>query len=202
MTKLEPFRIFKVYHACFLHYTTDYDYQKYQGKTSYKLETFEHRKDKYSYHKLVRLFEKEHYDYKDIEYYIAWLFFSHDEWVTTHQITGGLTNFELDWRNYSTNRVQLFIDDVKRLQSLDSKHVFESHQTGAIHAQAILILDRVTGGLIERMNGDLKGSFMWDSLHKRMVKFRPFYQIHEPIHEAIFRPHIPETLWADRQQEM
>lgn len=51
MTGLEAFSL---YHAINLHFKTTYDYVKYNGKTNVTLESFEKRRDKYTFLKLAR----------------------------------------------------------------------------------------------------------------------------------------------------
>jgi hypothetical protein len=191
--KLDPFQIFKITHAVLLHYTTDYNYQAYHGKTSYKKETFERRPDKYAFHKLVRVCEAHHFNYGYLEYYIAWLHLDND-WVTPKVIEDKIKDFDALWRTYSESRLNYFKGDITRIQSLDPKHLFELLQTGAIHTQTLLILDKIKAGLIETMNADLVGSYLWDKGYKKLLKFRPFYTTFEPVNEPYFRQHIPETL--------
>lgn len=58
MTGYEAFSIF---HVLKLHFTTDYDYFKYNGKCNITIETFEKRKDKYHFYKLSRKYDEENY---------------------------------------------------------------------------------------------------------------------------------------------
>jgi len=46
------FDVYKTYLAIKNHFTTDYDYVKYGGKVTAKLETFTKRSDRYFFHKL------------------------------------------------------------------------------------------------------------------------------------------------------
>jgi hypothetical protein len=49
------YETFEIYQALKLHFTTDnYDFVKYNGKTSVNVTTFENRKDKYHFYKLSR----------------------------------------------------------------------------------------------------------------------------------------------------
>jgi len=199
--KLEPFKLFQIYHAVFLHFTTDYDYQKYHGKTAYKKDTFEHRKDKYSFHKLVRVLMAHHINYVYFEYYLSWLHLNEEKWVTTALIESKVNDFEHEWRKYSDSRLTYFQADAKKIQSLEPEHLFALLQTGEIHTQTLLILNQIWRGLIGKMNDALKGRYLWDRSYKKLLKFIPFYLTFEPVNDAYFRQHIPETLkWADPEQ--
>jgi len=194
---IDPFKIFQIHHAVLLHYTTDYDFQLYHGQTSYKEATFERRKDKYAYHKMVRIFD-DLYSAKEIGYILAWLFFRSDKWVTTRDIdNNALLAYELEWKNYSIGgRMTCFSMDVRHIQEaggFEPQRVFDMTYQGDVHWASMLILDKVKG-IFDIMDKKLRGQLLWDDKYKKLKKFRPFYNTIEPIHEIDFRQHIPETL--------
>jgi hypothetical protein len=51
---MTPFEAYKLYNAVSMHFTTDYDFFKYHGKTRAAESTFETRKDKYMFYKLSK----------------------------------------------------------------------------------------------------------------------------------------------------
>jgi len=51
---MTPFEAYKLYSAINLHFTTDYDFFKYNGKVRADEITFESRKDKYMFYKLSK----------------------------------------------------------------------------------------------------------------------------------------------------
>jgi hypothetical protein len=59
MNELGGFDAFTTYHALKLHFGGKYDYVKYNGKTNVTKDQFMHRKDKYSFYKLSRKYNKE-----------------------------------------------------------------------------------------------------------------------------------------------
>ena len=64
MTSREGYDAYCLYLAVNNHFNTDsYDYFKYAGKTSVKLETFLKRKDKYHFAKLARKYHVELLDF-------------------------------------------------------------------------------------------------------------------------------------------
>ena len=52
--RMNEFEAYKEYIALKLHFTSDYDYFKYNGKTNVTLHSFEERKDKYHFKRLRR----------------------------------------------------------------------------------------------------------------------------------------------------
>ena len=187
----DPFAVFQIYHGVFLHFNSDYDYMLYHGKTSYKLDTFQHRKDKYSWHNVAR--QLEYIDLNMMEYYFAWCFYSEPKWVSTKLLIDRIVNFDLEWTNYGAHRVTNFTKDMVKVKTLEPARLMHQLLNGEIHWCTILVLDYYRD-TINKMNEALTGQFLWDKEYKKLIKFRPFYLKHEPIHEIIFKPLIPETL--------
>jgi phage anti-repressor protein len=59
MNELGGFDAFVTYHALKLHFNGKYDYVKYNGKTNVSKDQFINRKDKFSFYKLSRKYNKE-----------------------------------------------------------------------------------------------------------------------------------------------
>lgn len=51
------YEAFSTFHVLKLHFTTNYDYFKYNGKCNISIDTFEKRKDKYHFYKLSRKYD-------------------------------------------------------------------------------------------------------------------------------------------------
>ena len=99
------YEAFSIYHVLKLHFTTSYDYFKYNGKCNISIETFEKRKDKYYFYKLSRKYQSN--DYK--EFVISNLLNDADIWA------GNLLADEA---------IDIHMDRMKRLQSLS--YVFKN----------------------------------------------------------------------------
>jgi hypothetical protein len=108
------YEAFGIYQALKLHFTTDsYDYQKYNGKTSVSITSFENRKDKYHFYKLSRKFTN-----KDdlIDFIVANLIEDEKSWV------GSLLQEEADM-NY--RKRQKVIQSLSYTFENDCKLIFE-----------------------------------------------------------------------------
>lgn len=194
MLYLTPFYLFRTYHAVFLHYNSSYDYQKNLGYTRCTEERFEARKDKKDWYELR--YQVINFNNKSYEYYLAWLFYKNYKWVTVKNIVENEVRYRLEWMNYSKRRLALFkIDLIKLYRNHSPTHIFQLLNLGDMHYATILILNRYTN-IIDRMNKELQGNLLWDSKFKKLVKFEPFYNAHEPFEGSIFKQHIPETLYA------
>src|ERR1700727_2814704 len=134
MSQLAPFQIFNIYHGVFLHFNSaNYDYQKYNGKTSYTEETFNRRPDKYSFQNLSREFKDK--DAAFVEYYFAWEFYQREKWVTVKYIIEDQARFQLEWINYSKKHLEHFAADMAKLGYIEPRAFFEKLQYGDIHYQ-------------------------------------------------------------------
>ena len=59
MTDAGGFEAFAMYHGLKLHFSGNYDYVKYNGKTNVTKDQFTIRKDKFSFYKLSRKYNRE-----------------------------------------------------------------------------------------------------------------------------------------------
>ena len=74
--RMNEFEAYQKYIALKLHFTSDYDYFKYNGKTNVTLNSFNERKDKFHFKKIV----KKYGDENIIEYFVANLI-SEKPWI-------------------------------------------------------------------------------------------------------------------------
>ena len=110
------YEAFSIYHTLKLHFTSDYDYFKYNGKCNISSSTFENRRDKYHFYKLSRKYQnKDEYT----QFVIANLFANNKCWA------GDLLQEEADI---------IFKERQKVLQSMsytfgnDCKNIFDGQE--------------------------------------------------------------------------
>jgi hypothetical protein len=72
------YEAFSIYHTLKLHFTSDYDYFKYNGKCNISVTTFENRRDKYHFYKLSRKYQNKD-DY--VQFIVANLFTNSKLWA-------------------------------------------------------------------------------------------------------------------------
>lgn len=81
MSSLEGFKAYKLYHALKLHFTTDYDYFKYNGKTrSSNPATYNKEKYKWLFVKIERRFDSDHNKIK--QYFVSCFLMNSKVWIT------------------------------------------------------------------------------------------------------------------------
>ena len=77
MSENSGYASFCLYHALHLHFTTNYDYQKYNGKVNVSKDAFLNRKDKYTHYALSRKYSLEQLKM----YYVSNLFINPKAWI-------------------------------------------------------------------------------------------------------------------------
>ena len=83
------FDVFKTYLAVKNHFTTDYDYNKYGGRVTAKLESFTKRPDRYFFHKLSK-----RYNERDIlDFFVANFAVDGNKWIGNVLNNEGAENY-------------------------------------------------------------------------------------------------------------
>ena len=83
------FDVFKTYLAVKNHFTTDYDYNKYGGRVTAKLESFTKRPDRYFFHKLSKK-----YNEKDIlDFFVSNFAVDGNKWIGSVLNNEGSENY-------------------------------------------------------------------------------------------------------------
>ena len=104
---------FQIYNAVRLHFTTDkFDYFTYNGKTRITAESFNARKDKYTFHKVARVIKED-----DMPYFFAVNFMKGDgkSWISSMLQEDASKNFK-EWQHWQENRLINLEKDLKKLK--------------------------------------------------------------------------------------
>lgn len=116
MNEFGGFEAYALYNALKLHFTTKYDYVKYNGKSSVSKDSFMLRKDKFSYYKLSRKYKQEEL----FGFYVANLLVKPKSWI------GDLISEDADseykvWLKTQQSITYLFEQDVALLFDMVDK---------------------------------------------------------------------------------
>lgn len=182
---MNGFEAYKIFSAVRLHFTTDYDFFKYNGKVSCSPEAFNLRKDKYLFHKIAKytLVDKHIKDW-DIPYFFAVNFFnSRDQWVRAF-IQPKAKDLFLTWKFHQGTRLKNFQSDLDKI-SKNFRHLIISDNgqypellnmvfRKEIEEDTLLILDKYMH-FLDSWNNKIGDDFVWGVFRDRMIKFRPFF---------------------------
>lgn len=179
------FDVFKVYLSVKNHFTTDYDYFKYGGRVTAKLESFTKRPDRYFFHKLSKRFSE-----RDIlDYFVSNFAIDGNKWVgnlLNNEGTENYTNYRkykesFDYhfrndcvciRNELDNRGLLF-DDGFSVVAGQHPRVLRLLLQKKIHIQTAIILDSVLS-FSKVWDKEIDERVVWPKISHTVAKLRPF----------------------------
>ena len=176
---MNEFDACQLYMALKLHFTTKYDYFKYNGKTKLTVAQFNKRKDKYQFVRLARKYSQEEL----IEYYCANLIrgkkwigdFSKDNWLEHQKIIQSLEyNYKNDLINLLTNGEKF--DILFKCDQGSHPRLLKQYLGKKISLETMVILDKI---LQYKVNFDksISETYIWPDISKRLEKYSPFLKI-------------------------
>ena len=183
MTSREGYDAYCLYLAVNNHFHTDsYDYFKYNGKVSAKLESFLKRKDKYHFAKLARIY---HNELKD--FYVANLY-------KQKYYVRNLLEQECD-KNYKefkkkkqkltyivTEDMRYLFDKYKHIDMCvgikDGQHsnILREYLGGNITAETFIAVDKIFN-IFKDYDSMISEAFIWPKERRRLDSLAPFLEI-------------------------
>jgi hypothetical protein len=173
------YEAFSIYHVLKLHFTTNYDYFKYNGKCNITIETFEKRKDKYYFYKLSRKYDTEEYK----EFVISNLLNDPDSWAGNL-----LTDEASDIHMNRMKRVQSLsytfksdcqemmnygrINDLLRVNS-DYPKLFTLSKQRVVSDESIIILNSLMN-FLPKWKQKISDNIVWPIAFSRWMRYTPF----------------------------
>ena len=176
---MNEFDACQLYMALKLHFTTKYDYFKYNGKTKFTVAQFNKRKDKYQFVRLARKYSQEEL----VEYFCANLIrgkqwigdFSKDNWLEHQKVIQSLEyTYKNDLENLLTNGQKF--DIIFECGQGSHPRLLKQYLGKKISLETMVILDKV---LSYRKNFDkaINETYIWPDISKRLEKYSPFVKI-------------------------
>jgi hypothetical protein len=108
---MNGYDVYCTYQAVKLHFTdSNYNFFTYGGRTRVSADTFNKRKDKYSFHKLARL-----YDETQIVPFLVANFVHNDSQWSRDLIQESAKEVYTDWQRVTQSMSNIFIGDMKRM---------------------------------------------------------------------------------------
>jgi len=184
------FEVFKTYLAVKNHFTSDYDYHKYGGRVTAKLESFTKRSDRYFFHKLSK-----RYDERDIlDYFVSNFAVNSSKWIGNVINNEGAENYT-KFRKYKESFEYNFRNDCVAIRNdLDNKSL--SFNAGflvdsgqhprvlrlllrkKIHLQTAIILDSILS-FSKVWDKEITEKVVWPKIKHTLTKLRPFIMYNE-----------------------
>lgn len=174
-----PFEVYKTYVALKMHFTSDYDYFKYNGKVKAEPTSFETRKDKYQFYKISKR--------KDWFNLILSNLVAGEMWVG-NMLTPEGEQKHVEWMKRIQSLGYQFARDIGQLRDdfndnfvvEDNMHPFalRMYLRKQISLETLIILDSLAG-IFKHWDKKLANDPMWKevgtlaSKYKKFVSFDP-----------------------------
>ena len=182
MTSREGYDAYCLYLAVNNHFHTDsYDYFKYAGKTSVKLETFLKRKDKYHFAKLAR---KYHTELKD--FYVANLY--KQKYYVRNLLEQECDKNYKEFKKKKQKLTYIVMEDMRYLFDKykhidmcigikDGQHsnILREYLGGRITVETFIAVDKIFN-IFKDYDSMISESFIWPKERKRLDKLTPFLE--------------------------
>lgn len=176
---MNEFDACQLYMALKLHFTSKYDYFKYNGKTKLTVPQFNKRKDKYQFVRLARKYTQEEF----VEYCCANLIrgkqwigdFSKDNWLEHKKVIQSLEyNYKNDLETLLTNDKKF--DILFECGQGSHPKLLKQYLGKKISLETMVILDKI---LQYKKHWDkaISETYIWPDISKRLDKYSPFLNI-------------------------
>jgi len=176
--RMDAFEAYKEYIALKLHFTSDYDYFKYNGKTNVTPKSFNDRKDKYHFKRLVRKYE----DATIREYFVANLV-NNKQWVGDMD----LATYS-QWQARTQSIEYIFQNDAENLltQTENFDIIFNSDKGNhpklvkaylgkKISLETLVVFEKLLH-YRKRFDKEIKDAIIWPNVSKLIEKYEPFIE--------------------------
>tara|TARA_Y100000296_G_scaffold72235_1_gene88451 strand:- start:418 stop:999 length:582 start_codon:yes stop_codon:yes gene_type:complete len=176
---MNEFDACQLYMALKLHFTTKYDYFKYNGKTKLTVPQFNKRKDKYQFVRLARKYSYEEF----VEYCCANLIrgkqwigdFSKDNLLEHQKVIQSLEyNYKNDLEKLLTNCEKF--DILFECGQGSHPRLLKQYLGKKISLETMVILDKILG-YKTHWDKAISETYIWPDISKRLDKYSPFVNI-------------------------
>jgi hypothetical protein len=173
---MEAFDAYRMYLGLKLHFTTDYDYHRYGGKTSASKHSFLKRKDRNFFAKVARKYGESTEDY-----FISNFLCSPKGWLGDFNET----NYN-NWMKYRQSLTYNFINEMSflfsQIENFDElfsckkgKHpvLLKNYLAKRINLQTMVILQGLVD-YVKQFDKELKDDLVWPDNRRLVVKYGAF----------------------------
>ena len=200
MSSREGYDAYCLYLAINNHFYSDsYDYFKYNGKVSAKLESFMKRKDKYHFAKLSRKYNDELKDFlvanfSKKRYYVRDLLEMECEknYIEFKKRKQKLTYLITEEMRYLFDKYK-HIDFCIGIKDGQHSNILREYLGGRIAAETLVAADRIFG-IFKDYDSMVNENFIWPKTRKRLDSLAPFLELEDKklqtVLQGIWLQHI------------
>jgi hypothetical protein len=178
------FEAYRTYIALRLHFTSEYDYIKYNGKCNATMTSFRKRRDMFFFKKLGRLYNKQQLEH----FFIANFLVDEKVWVR-EMLTPECEEVYKQWQKKSEslmyffkndcNTIATFIDsDIKfdkMFSAKDGQHppILKMALASKISIESFIILNSILR-FVPKWDKQILDTVVWPAFSAKCKKYRPF----------------------------
>lgn len=182
MTSREGYDAYQLYLGIKLHFYSDYDFIKYNGKVRGDLNAFLKRKDKYHFGKLFKTYGQELQDF-----YVANLSIKDQYAVDLCNSEDSDKTFR-DWKKRNQKLSYLFESEMSdllrkfkiqtQLKVVDGQHprLLKSFLAGDVSLETMCILDDITG-YADDWQRLINEQFVYPDVYRKIKKYKTFVSV-------------------------
>ena len=173
---MDGWQSYQIYLGLKLHFTSNYDYTRYGGKTSATKASFLQRRDRYFFARVAKK-----YGEKTQEYYLSnfikspkgWIGdFSEDKYMEWSKNRQSLTYNFLQDMHFVFDQVQSF-DEVFSLQNGKHPVLLKNMLAKRVSVESVVILQGLLN-FVKRFDEGLKDDLIWPDNRRLIVKYAAF----------------------------
>jgi T4 gene Gp59 loader of gp41 DNA helicase/T4 gene Gp59 loader of gp41 DNA helicase C-term len=194
---MEAYDAYVMYLALKRHFTvgSNYDYFKYNGKTNASKQSFDTRKDKYSFHKLSKRNNPKDFLISNF------LKFGPNIWIGDLTTESKYEDAYADWQKRKESLSYSFKNDIEQIEDVDRDltsvdgdypRLLQLYMRNKVSIETLIILSRLLG-FLNRWNKDISDPVIWPEIYNTCVKYEPFIEYDREKMKTI----LMETLWSN-----
>lgn len=174
----DAFDLYIYYLALKKHFTTEYDFFRYNGKVKASSDAFENRKDKFFFYKLSKRSDAK-------EYILANIAYNPEIWIGD-MIGDKGESVHHEWKKVHQSLLYTFQQDINildedfdsNLLSKDGQHpkLIKAYLSKKICPETLIMINEVTG-VFNYWDKKLVDKVLWPDIKKRCTKYRPFLSV-------------------------
>lgn len=184
---ITAYETFQLYNALKLHFTGNYDYFKYSGKSNVSIDSFEKRKDKYHFYKLARKYTNK----EEMKNFLVANFVDNEQlWVGDLLNEGAQQNYLR--RQKSLQSISyIFENDIKDIfEGVEDKNLLMRCREGdypplllkylrrEIQIETLCVLEKILN-FINVWDDCITETIRWPGIKRKIIKYQPFITFDE-----------------------
>jgi hypothetical protein len=189
----DGFDAYKLYLAVKSHFSSKYDFFKYDGRIKAYKESYLKRNDRFLFKRIEKQFSRK----EIVEIFVSNFVKDKDAWIGVHS----LDNY-YEWKKVQESLGYVFEEDMRKIDDwlADNKHnfdfmfvpvdgfppLFEMMVREDIRIESLIIMDEVLD-FMKRWDVAMKDDLLWQKYYTNIRNFRPFLKFDAPKYKTIMQ---------------